>query len=346
MCIRRRPARRSTRPPRVPVPRRGQETRRRSCCRRTRRSMPRARRVGRAVRADLPATAAIGPGASRRRPVTHGWATAARRYPLDPARLAQDARTRARELGRAAPTHPYCLRVGISSSEGLWCRFEGDDATHPCSELVGPDLPPTKLERGSVPPEMAGRCSSQALPGSWSPARCRRMLRSGISVRIDSRASIVPSTSSGWSSPICRLTFRPSTRNRHPCPMRRAGCRPCRTALSAVRTACARSRTGLASAARGCSPSSVLAGSARRAWDWRWCSRCSAVFAAGARFVSLASVRRAQDVPAAVVQALRIVQLSRQREIGCPPRCCICGEVVARLAVPLEADPYGCESPR
>lgn len=33
----------------------------------------------------------------------------------------------ARELWRAAPTYPDCLRVGISSSEGLWCRFEGND---------------------------------------------------------------------------------------------------------------------------------------------------------------------------------------------------------------------------
>jgi putative hydrolase of the HAD superfamily len=52
---------------------------------------------------------------------------AAGRYPLDVARLAQDARARARELWRAAPTYPYCLRVGISSWEGLWCRFEGND---------------------------------------------------------------------------------------------------------------------------------------------------------------------------------------------------------------------------
>ena len=49
------------------------------------------------------------------------------RHPLDPARLARDARARARELWRAAPTYPYCLRVGISSWEGLWCRFDGDD---------------------------------------------------------------------------------------------------------------------------------------------------------------------------------------------------------------------------
>lgn len=45
---------------------------------------------------------------------------------IDPARLAVDARSRARELWYAAPTHAYCKRVGISSWEGLWCRFEGE----------------------------------------------------------------------------------------------------------------------------------------------------------------------------------------------------------------------------
>ncbi len=40
--------------------------------------------------------------------------------------LATDARARARELWYAAPTHGYCMRVGISSWEGLWCRFEGE----------------------------------------------------------------------------------------------------------------------------------------------------------------------------------------------------------------------------
>jgi putative hydrolase of the HAD superfamily len=40
--------------------------------------------------------------------------------------LAVAARQRARELWYAAPTHPYCMRVGISSWEGLWCRFEGE----------------------------------------------------------------------------------------------------------------------------------------------------------------------------------------------------------------------------
>jgi putative hydrolase of the HAD superfamily len=51
---------------------------------------------------------------------------AAERRLLDAATLARDARSCARELWRAAPTHPYCARIGISSWEGLCCRFEGD----------------------------------------------------------------------------------------------------------------------------------------------------------------------------------------------------------------------------
>jgi hypothetical protein len=291
---------------------------------RSRRSRSRSgRKRSSAQRATRPQSQRVDSSARRG---DRGWRAAARDSRLGHGGAPLPARSGATRSRRANPR----ARAGARGADppllpARWHQLIGGTLVplrrrrrdHPCSELVGPDLPPTKLERGSVPPDMAGRCSSQALPGNWSPARCRRMLRSGISVRIDSRTSIVPSTSSSWSSPDLPVDFRPSTRNRHPCPMRRAGCRPCRTALSAVRMACARSRTGLASAARGCSPSSVLAGSARRARDWRWRSRCSAVFAAGARFVSLASVRRAQNVPAAVVQALRIVQLSRQRAIGC-----------------------------
>jgi phosphoserine phosphatase len=48
------------------------------------------------------------------------------RHPVDAARLAVDARARARELWWAGPAHGYCRRLGISSWEGLWCRFEGD----------------------------------------------------------------------------------------------------------------------------------------------------------------------------------------------------------------------------
>jgi putative hydrolase of the HAD superfamily len=53
---------------------------------------------------------------------------AASRCEVEAVALAVAARSRARELWRSAARHPYCLRVGISSWEGLWCRFEGDDA--------------------------------------------------------------------------------------------------------------------------------------------------------------------------------------------------------------------------
>jgi putative hydrolase of the HAD superfamily len=51
---------------------------------------------------------------------------AAERYPVDARALGRGARARARELWRAAPTYPFCQRIGISSWEGLWCRYEGD----------------------------------------------------------------------------------------------------------------------------------------------------------------------------------------------------------------------------
>ena len=40
--------------------------------------------------------------------------------------LAASVPQRARELWRAGAFHTYCLGLGISSWEGLWCRFEGD----------------------------------------------------------------------------------------------------------------------------------------------------------------------------------------------------------------------------
>lgn len=50
---------------------------------------------------------------------------AAAHHGIDPKMLSSAARSRARGLWYAAPTHDYCMRVGISSWEGLWCRFEG-----------------------------------------------------------------------------------------------------------------------------------------------------------------------------------------------------------------------------
>jgi putative hydrolase of the HAD superfamily len=49
------------------------------------------------------------------------------RHRVNAESLALAARERARELWYAAPSHPYCMRVGISSWEGLWCRFEGEE---------------------------------------------------------------------------------------------------------------------------------------------------------------------------------------------------------------------------
>ena len=51
---------------------------------------------------------------------------AAERYQIDAPALGAAARVHARELWRAAPTYPFCQRIGISSWEGLWCRYEGD----------------------------------------------------------------------------------------------------------------------------------------------------------------------------------------------------------------------------
>jgi putative hydrolase of the HAD superfamily len=49
------------------------------------------------------------------------------RHPgIDTRLLAGAAREHARELWYASPTHEYGRRIGISSWEALWCRFEGD----------------------------------------------------------------------------------------------------------------------------------------------------------------------------------------------------------------------------
>jgi putative hydrolase of the HAD superfamily len=52
---------------------------------------------------------------------------AAQRHPLDPRRLALDARACARELWHDAEVCAFGRRIGISSWEALWCRYEGDD---------------------------------------------------------------------------------------------------------------------------------------------------------------------------------------------------------------------------
>ncbi len=45
---------------------------------------------------------------------------------LDAPALALAARVRARQVWYEGPLHAYCKRIGISSWEGLWCRYETD----------------------------------------------------------------------------------------------------------------------------------------------------------------------------------------------------------------------------
>ena len=54
-------------------------------------------------------------------------AHAAAVHELDAERLATDARLCAREFWYAGPHHAAAERIAISSWEGLWCRYEGDD---------------------------------------------------------------------------------------------------------------------------------------------------------------------------------------------------------------------------
>jgi len=49
-------------------------------------------------------------------------------YGIDPEELHQTVRSKARELWHASPARAYCVDIGISSWEGLWARFLGDDS--------------------------------------------------------------------------------------------------------------------------------------------------------------------------------------------------------------------------
>jgi len=54
-------------------------------------------------------------------------ALATDRYGIDAQALAKATREQARPLWRACPAREYCLRIGVSSWEGLWARYEGND---------------------------------------------------------------------------------------------------------------------------------------------------------------------------------------------------------------------------
>ena len=45
---------------------------------------------------------------------------------IDAEALYRSIRESCRSIWYASPSHPYCLKVGISSWEGLWAEFKGD----------------------------------------------------------------------------------------------------------------------------------------------------------------------------------------------------------------------------
>ena len=86
---------------------------------------------------------------------------AAASHDLAPDVLAISARAHARELWRAAPMHAYCSRVGISSWEGLWCRFEGSEPDLQALRAWSPTYPVRHgashlVDQGISDPSLAG----------------------------------------------------------------------------------------------------------------------------------------------------------------------------------------------
>ncbi|MDJ0765667.1 MAG: HAD family hydrolase [Myxococcota bacterium] len=52
---------------------------------------------------------------------------AAEKYSVDTDQLVDAVFSEAKPLWYGAPARDYCVRIGVSSWEGLWARFEGDD---------------------------------------------------------------------------------------------------------------------------------------------------------------------------------------------------------------------------
>lgn len=48
-------------------------------------------------------------------------------YGVTPQKLMKDVQVKARELWYSMPTFDYCMKIGISSWEGLWADFTGED---------------------------------------------------------------------------------------------------------------------------------------------------------------------------------------------------------------------------
>lgn len=70
------------------------------------------------------------------------------RFDLDPAALAAAVRRHARQMWLASGTYAYCRVIGISSWEGLWGKFEGEDPNLAALGAWAPDYRREAWARG------------------------------------------------------------------------------------------------------------------------------------------------------------------------------------------------------
>jgi len=70
------------------------------------------------------------------------------KYGLDPQTLHETVRRTAHALWYASDMHPYCKEIGISSWEGLWAGFQGDEAN---LKNLRKFAPVYRIRAGSMP---------------------------------------------------------------------------------------------------------------------------------------------------------------------------------------------------
>ena len=69
------------------------------------------------------------------------------RYGADPLELHDTLRQICREIWFKSPAREFCMRVGISSWEGLWATYEGGNKNLETLKELGASVPPGFLAR-------------------------------------------------------------------------------------------------------------------------------------------------------------------------------------------------------
>ena len=65
--------------------------------------------------------------------------------------LYRNIRESCRSIWYTSPAHPFCLKVGISSWEGLWAEFKGDNKALYFFGRLGTNLPTGVVARSHAP---------------------------------------------------------------------------------------------------------------------------------------------------------------------------------------------------